>query len=127
MNRKVSFFRCEVCGNMVGLIKDGGGQLVCCGKPMVKLEANTTDASQEKHVPVASRKDGKIHIEIGSAAHPMTEKHFIEWVAVVTDNSTERISLSPGDEPKVVLCECSKPDAEVYAYCNLHGLWKTKV
>lgn len=125
MKAKVAFYRCEVCGNMVGLIKNGGGKLVCCGKPMVKLEANTTDAAKEKHVPVASRKDGKIYVEIGSTAHPMTEEHYIEWIAVVSNSGTERINLSPMDEPKAVFCD--KPNAEVYAYCNLHGLWKSSI
>lgn len=125
MKEKVAFYRCEVCGNMVGLIKNGGGQLVCCGKPMTKLEANTTDASHEKHVPVAERKDGKIVVEVGSVAHPMTVEHYIEWIALVTDHGTERISLFPGDAPKAVFCD--KPNAEVYAYCNLHGLWKATV
>lgn len=125
MKAGVSFFKCEVCGNMVGLIKNGGGQLVCCGQPMTKLEPNTTDASQEKHVPVAVRKNGKICVEVGSVAHPMIEQHYIEWIAVVTDGGTERISLSPADEPKAVFCD--KENAEVYAYCNLHGLWKADV
>ena len=125
MKTKVAFFKCEICGNQVGLIKSGGGTLVCCGKPMTKLEPNTTDASLEKHVPVAVRKDGKIFVEVGSAAHPMTEQHYIEWIAVTNDSGTERISLSPGDEPKAVFCD--REDAEVYAYCNLHGLWKAEV
>ena len=125
MKAEIAFFRCEVCGNMVGLIKSGGGQLVCCGKPMLKLEPNTTDAAVEKHVPVAVRKDGKIFVEVGSVAHPMTEQHYIEWIAIVTENGTERISLSPTDEPRAVFCD--KENAEVYAYCNLHGLWKADV
>ncbi len=125
MKAAVKFFKCEICGNMVGLIKNGGGQLVCCGQPMTLLEANTFDASKEKHVPVAIRKDGKIYVEVGSDAHPMTEQHYIEWIAVVTDNGTERISLSPGDQPKAVFCD--KENADVYAYCNLHGLWKSDV
>jgi superoxide reductase len=125
MKANIAFYRCEVCGNMVELIKVGGGQLVCCGKPMTKLEPNTTDASQEKHVPVAMRKDGKIYVEVGSVAHPMTAEHYIEWIALVTDKDTERIFLSPGDAPKAVFCD--KPDADVYAYCNLHGLWKASV
>jgi superoxide reductase len=125
MKAKVVFYRCEICGNIVGLIKNGGGVLVCCDKPMVTLEANTTDAAKEKHIPVASRKDGKIYVEVGSAVHPMTEKHYIEWIAVVSEDGTERISLSPMDEPKVIFCD--KPNAEVYAYCNLHGLWKSSI
>lgn len=125
MKTEVSFYRCEVCGNIVSLIKNGGGKLVCCGKPMVKLEANTTDAAQEKHVPVAIRKDGKIYVEVGSVAHPMTEQHLIEWIAVTGDGGTEIIFLSANDEPKAVFCD--RKNAEVYACCNLHGLWKSDV
>jgi len=125
MKAVVSFYRCDICGNLVGLIKNGGGQLVCCGKPMKELKANTTEASTEKHIPVATRKDGKIYVEVGSMPHPMTEGHYIEWIAVVSDDGTERISLSPTDEPKAVFCD--KKNADVYAYCNLHGLWKAEV
>lgn len=125
MKSKVAFYRCETCGNLVELVNHGGGQLVCCGKPMTKLEANTTDASQEKHVPVATRQDGGILVQVGSVPHPMTEEHYIQWIAIVTDNSIERISLMPGQEPKAIFCD--KADADVYEYCNLHGLWKTEI
>lgn len=123
MRETVSFFKCELCGNIVELVKKGGGQLVCCGKPMIKLEANTVDASQEKHVPVATRKDDMIHVVVGSVEHPMEEAHYIEWIALVTDTGIERINLSPGDEPKAVFCD--RKDVDVYEYCNLHGLWKS--
>lgn len=121
----VSFYRCELCGNIVGVIKNGGGQLVCCGKPMTKLEANSTDAAQEKHVPVVERKDGKLFVKVGSVDHPMAEEHYIEWIAVCSDKSTERITLSPGEKPEAVFVDKGK--AVVYAYCNLHGLWKTEI
>lgn len=125
MKEDIIFFRCNVCGNIVGLIKNGGGQLVCCGKPMEKLEANTTDAAVEKHVPVAERRDGKLYVKVGSAEHPMTEAHYIEWIAVTDGTSTQRIALSPSDKPEAVFCD--KENVEIYAYCNLHGLWKTTV
>ncbi|NMB33587.1 MAG: desulfoferrodoxin [Clostridium sp.] len=125
MKERVSFYRCEICKNLVGLIYDGGGELVCCGQPMIKLEANTEDASTEKHVPVVSRKDGKIHVEVGSVAHPMVPEHYIEWIAVVSDDGTERISLTPEDKPEAVFCD--KENVEVYAYCNIHGLWKAEL
>ena len=83
----VEFYRCSVCGNMVALIKKGGGTLVCCGKEMVKLEANSTDASQEKHVPVVTKEDGKIKAAVGSVAHPMLPEHFIEWIALVNEDN----------------------------------------
>ena len=122
MKDKVEFYCCGVCGNLVELINKGGGQLVCCGKPMVKLEPNTNDASQEKHVPVAVRKDGKITVEVGSVIHPMTEEHFIEWIALVSDEGVERVHLSPEDDPEAEFNDVK--DGSVYAYCNLHGLWK---
>lgn len=125
LSQRVTFFRCSVCGNLVGLIKNGGGQLVCCGKPMQKLEPNTTDAATEKHVPVAECKDGTLSVKVGTAEHPMTEAHFIEWIAVTGGNTTQRIALSPADKPEAVF-QC-KPEAEVYAYCNLHGLWKADI
>jgi len=128
MKKAVAFYVCEVCGNLVGLIRDGGGELVCCNEPMKKLEANTTDAAQEKHVPVAVRENGKIVVTVGSVAHPMTEAHYIEWIAVVSDEGTERIALQPGDEPKAVFTLAPGDEAiAVYEWCNLHGLWKADV
>ncbi|OOM16156.1 desulfoferrodoxin [Clostridium saccharobutylicum] len=121
----VTFYRCETCGNIVELIKNGGGRLVCCGKEMTKLEPNTSDGAQEKHVPVVERKDGKIHVKIGSVEHPMTDEHYIEWIAVVTDKIIEKISLSPGEKPEAVFVD--KGHGTVYEYCNLHGLWKTEI
>jgi superoxide reductase len=121
----INFFRCSICGNIIGLIKNGGGQLVCCGKPMAKLEANTTDASAEKHVPVAERKGGKLYVKVGSAEHPMTEAHYIEWIAVSDGTSTQRIALSPPSKPEAVFVD--KDNVEIYAYCNLHGLWKATI
>lgn len=125
MKKEINFFSCSICGNIVGQIKNGGGQLVCCGKPMEKLEANTTDASVEKHVPVATRKEGKLYVKVGGVEHPMTEAHYIEWIAITDGISTQRISLSPSDKPEAILCD--RENVEVYAYCNLHGLWKTTI
>lgn len=125
MNTSEVFYRCMFCGNIVGLIKDGGGELVCCGKPMKKLQANTSDASEEKHVPATKREKGKIVVQVGSAIHPMTEEHYIEWIAVVYEGGMEIISLSPSDEPKGEFGD--RKNVEVFAYCNLHGLWKAKL
>ncbi len=125
MRSTVTFLRCDTCGNIAELIRDEGPDLICCGEPMVKLEAGTTDAAQEKHVPVATREDGNIHVVVGSVEHPMVDAHYIEWIALVTDNGIERINLSPGDEPKAVFCD--REDVDVYEYCNLHGLWKTSL
>lgn len=122
----MNFYRCELCGNIVAVVKSGGGQLVCCGQPMKKLEANVTDASQEKHVPVVVKEDGKLKVAVGSAAHPMTEEHFIQWIAVVSDDKVQLTYLKPGQEPKAEFADVPEK-ATVYEYCNLHGLWKTTI
>lgn len=120
------FFRCNVCGNLVGLILEGGGELVCCGQPMELLAANTTDASKEKHVPVASKEGTKLSVEVGSAPHPMVKEHYIQWIAVSQGNRLQIASLSPGQAPAAEF-EIGDGPAVVYEYCNLHGLWKTEI
>jgi superoxide reductase len=121
----VKFYRCEECGNIVELINNGGGELVCCGQPMVELKANTTDAANEKHVPVVEKQDGKLVATVGAVEHPMTDAHYIQWIAAVTDKGIFRVNLTPSDKPKAVFTGLNVK--EVYEYCNLHGLWKTEV
>lgn len=123
MKNTVKFFKCEHCGNMVELIKAGGGTIVCCGDPMKELVPNTVEASKEKHIPVAERQDGELVVQVGSVPHPMLPEHFIEWIAVVSDTGIERIQLKPGEEPKAVFGD--KENVDIYEYCNIHGLWKT--
>lgn len=118
----IIFYRCEICGNIVVLIKNGGGTLTCCDQTMTKLEANITDGAKEKHVPLINKVDGKIKAEIGSTLHPMLDEHHIEWVALSTDDKTEIVYLKPGMEPKAEFAEVGS--GTVYEYCNLHGLWK---
>ncbi|NMB97650.1 MAG: desulfoferrodoxin FeS4 iron-binding domain-containing protein [Clostridiaceae bacterium] len=98
--KEVSFYRCEKCGNIVALIKSGGGTLVCCDQEMTLLKANTVDASVEKHVPFIEKEDGKIKVTVGSTIHPMIDAHYIEWIALVTENKIELVYLKPGMEPK---------------------------
>lgn len=100
--------------------------MVCCGEEMTELVPNTTDASVEKHVPVISVEGNQVTIAIGSAEHPMTEQHYIEWVYIQTEKGLQRKILTPSDKPKAtfILTEDDKLKA-AFAYCNLHGLWKT--
>ncbi|QHQ60768.1 desulfoferrodoxin [Anaerocolumna sedimenticola] len=118
----VNFFRCKHCGNMVALIKNGGGTLSCCGDEMTKLEANTSDGAKEKHVPVVTKEDGKIKVTVGSVLHPSLPEHYIEWIALVTEDAVQLKYLEPGMEPKAEFEEVKS--GTVYEYCNLHGLWK---
>ena len=120
----VDFYRCERCGNIVALVKKGGGTLACCGQDMTKLVANSTDAATEKHVPVVTTEDGKIKVAVGSTLHPMAEEHYIEWIALVADGKVELKYLNPGEEPTAEFGEVKS--GVVYAYCNLHGLWKAE-
>lgn len=123
----MKFYRCKHCGNLVAVINDGGPIPVCCGEPMEVLEANSTDAATEKHVPVVTTADGKIVVHVGSVDHPMTEEHYIQWVALVAENRTCIKYLHPGDKPEVSFGSKCVDGAEVFAYCNLHGLWKASV
>ena len=118
-----AFYRCAICGNIVGIIKDGGGELICCGQPMGQLIPNTVDAAAEKHVPVAKKPGEGLTVEVGGIPHPMTEEHHIEWICVEEPGRTQRAMLAPGDAPKAEY-NLHGDQYEVFAYCNLHGLWK---
>jgi len=116
-------YKCEVCGNIVEVVHAAAGALVCCGKKMTLLEPGTTDAAQEKHVPVVEKTDSGIKVKVGSVAHPMEEKHYIEWIEIITDGRACRLFLKPGDAPEAAFN--AKQDAvTVRAYCNLHRLWQ---
>lgn len=121
------FCRCEICGNLVGMLHDSGSPLVCCGQPMTVLVANTQEASHEKHIPAVKYEDGTLIVDIGSVAHPMVEEHFIEWVYVQTTHGGQRKSLKPGDAPHVEFCSLGDKPLAVFAYCNIHGLWKVEL
>lgn len=125
MERNVRFYICPKCNNQVGLIHGKGENLKCCDTKMELMNANSADAAQEKHLPVYSKKDNEILVNIGETQHPMEDEHYIMWVAIVGDNQTTRIALSPKDKPIVKLPYIS--GATLYSYCNKHGLWKTKI
>jgi len=121
------FYICEHCGNIVGLIHDGGVPLMCCGQKMAKIEPGTVDASKEKHVPVVERVGDTIKVTIGAVEHPMVEEHYIDWVYLQTCRGGQRKCLKVGSAPTVSFALCDEEPVAVYAYCNLHGLWKTDV
>lgn len=120
------FYRCKICGNIIGVINEGAGQLVCCGQPMNLLEPNTTDAAQEKHVPVYKLEGNKLTVTVGDTLHPMSTEHYIQWIAVSSGKHTQRIELTPECEPKACFNISEDKPFTVYAYCNLHGLWKSE-
>jgi superoxide reductase len=116
-------YKCSVCGNIVEVLHEGKGQLVCCGKPMDKQTEKEKDEGQEKHVPVIEKTETGFLVKIGEIPHPMEEKHYIEWIELVADGRSYRKFLKPGQKPEAEFCI----EAETVAareYCNVHGLWK---
>ena len=123
MAERLEVYKCEVCGNIVEVLHGGDGELVCCGQPMKRFVENTVDAAKEKHVPVIEKVAGGVKVKVGSVAHPMEEKHWIEWVEIIADGKAYRQFLNPGEAPEATFnVEASQITAR--EYCNLHGLWK---
>jgi superoxide reductase len=112
-----------VCGNIIEVLHAGKGNLVCCGQPMNLLVENTVDAAKEKHVPVIEKVDGGVKVKVGEVAHPMEEKHWIEWVEIIADGKTYRQYLNPGDTPEATF-NVTADQITAREYCNIHGLWK---
>lgn len=123
MTERLQIYKCEVCGNIVEVLHTGVGQLVCCNQPMKLMKENTVDAAKEKHVPVIEKAEGRVTVKVGSVAHPMEEKHYIEWIELIADGEAFRRFLEPGGKPEATF----KIDAQnitAREYCNIHGLWK---
>lgn len=128
MNNSKKFFICSVCGNIIEMVESKGPKVVCCGKQMDELVANTTEASVEKHIPVVDVNNNKVKVQVGSTLHPMTQEHHISWIYLLTTQGGQRKYLEINGEPTIefALTEDDKL-LEVYAYCNLHGLWKVEL
>jgi superoxide reductase len=124
MAEKLQIYKCELCGNMVEVVHGGAGELVCCGQPMKQFVENTVDAAREKHVPVIEQAADGIKVKVGSVAHPMEEKHYIEWVEVIdAQGKAYRQFLEPGQAPEATFC-VKGGAVTAREYCNIHGLWK---
>ena len=121
------FYICEHCGNIVGMIHDAGVPMKCCGREMTSLEPQTEDVGSEKHLPKVEIAHGTVNVDIGISAHPMTDEHGIAWVYMQTDRGGQRKCLPVGSEPKVSFAILDEKPVAVYAFCNLHGLWKTEI
>ena len=123
MTKRLEIYKCEVCGNIVEMLHEGAGELVCCGEPMKLYVENTVDAAREKHVPVVEKTDHGFKVKIGSVAHPMTAEHQIEWIEIIADGKAYRQFLKPGDAPEATF-DIQAAQVTAREYCNLHGLWK---
>lgn len=125
--QKQKFFRCKHCGNLVGLIKDAGVPMICCGEPMEELCPNTVEASTEKHIPTISVNGDSVQAKVGSVPHPMTEEHHIEFIYLQTEKGGQKKCLDIGEEAQAMFAVIEDKPLEVFAYCNLHGLWKMEI
>ena len=122
----MTIYRCKHCGNIIAHLNDSGVRCVCCGEPMEAIVPNTTDAAGEKHVPVIGQEGCLVTVFVGSVAHPMLDVHYIEWILLETKEGRQRKTLKPGDEPKAMFALTEGDEVvAAYAYCNLHGLWKS--
>lgn len=125
---KLKFYRCRVCGNIIAMVNESGVSVNCCGEDMEELVPNTSDGAGEKHIPVYELSDAKVKVKVGEIEHPMTDEHYICWIAIQTDAGNQRKCLEPGAAPEAcfALCEGEKLEA-VYEYCNMHGLWAVEL
>ncbi|MGM9658911.1 MAG: desulfoferrodoxin family protein [Eubacteriales bacterium] len=122
----IKFYVCPTCGNIVAKVTDSGVPVFCCGKKMEELVPNTVEASAEKHIPVIKREGNKVTVTVGSVAHPMAAEHHIAWIALRTKTGNQRKELAVGSAPEACFSVCEGDEiTDAYAYCNLHGLWKS--
>lgn len=126
MTEKKQVYKCMLCGNIVEMLHTGMGELVCCEKPMVLFTENSVDAAKEKHVPVIEKTGNGFKVKLGSVAHPMEEKHYIEWIELTAGEKSYKKFLNPGDAPEAEFC-IDTAEVTARAYCNLHGLWKSSI
>ena len=126
MTKLRELYHCNICGNVVEIAHEEAPALICCGQPMVKIEAKTEEEGQEKHVPVIEELDKGIKVKVGSVQHPMEEKHYIKFIEVLTKDKIIRKELKPGQAPEGECCLPKQDIVEVREYCTIHGLWKNK-
>lgn len=123
MPKRLEVYKCQHCGNIIEVMVGGGANIVCCGEEMQLQAENTVDAAKEKHVPVIERGNGTITVKVGSVAHPMEEKHYIQWIELIADGTVYRQFLQPGQAPEATFCVTAE-NVTAREYCNLHGQWK---
>ncbi len=122
------FYKCSHCGKIIAIVKESGVPIICCGQKMNEIIAGSTDAAQEKHIPVYRIENNKVIVSVGDVEHPMTAEHLIEWVSIKTKQGNQRKALTAGQKPQVTFAICEDDELEaVYAYCNLHGLWQAEI
>ncbi len=122
MTNKKEIYKCEVCGNIVEVLHNGVGTLVCCGQPMKLIEEKIQEEGNEKHIPIIQENEEGVNVKVGSVEHPMTPEHYIEWIEISTENGESKKFLTPDDKPEANFPVKNK-NIKAREYCNVHGLW----
>ncbi len=125
MHQTYVVYVCTLCGNVIEILADGGGTLICCGEHMQRQTENTVDAAKEKHVPVVTVSGNKATVQVGSVPHPMEQQHYIMWISLRQGDKEQRVMLKPGQAPEATFCIEEGEPLVVREYCNQHGLWKS--
>lgn len=125
--KEVKFYICSHCGNIITKIHDAGVPVVCCGEKMKEILPGSVDAAVEKHLPVVTVEGDTLTAAVGSVEHPMSEEHWIDWIYVLTERGGQLKKLVPGEKPQLTFALGGEKPLAVYAYCNLHGLWRTRL
>lgn len=121
----MKFYVCEHCGNLVTFLHSAGVPVMCCGQKMTELVPGTVDAAVEKHIPVVDVQGNVVSVKVGAVEHPMIPEHFIQWIALESSQGSQIKYLKPGEKPEAAFALAEgEAVVGVYAYCNLHGLWK---
>ena len=123
MTQKLQVYKCEICGNIIEVLHEGQGELVCCEQPMTLINEKSQEEGEEKHLPIIDKIENGIKVKVGSVTHPMEEKHYIEWIEIITDGKAYRQFLSPGNPPEAIF-NIKVTDITAREYCSIHGLWK---
>ena len=126
MAEKLNLYRCNICGNIVEVVIDGAGSLICCGEDMELLKSKSSDGAYEKHVPIVEHIGSSHVVKVGSVPHPMTEDHYIQFIEAMSKDGryVKRKYLHPNEEPEMVIKCLEKDDFKTREYCNIHGLYK---
>ncbi|MGA1823393.1 MAG: desulfoferrodoxin [bacterium] len=125
MTKRMEVYKCEICGNIVEMVHQGAGQLVCCNQNMTKMEEQTADFAKEKHVPILKATENGTKVIVGSSPHPMEGRHYIEWIEIINGNYSNRKYLNPGDQPEAEFSIPYSDNLKAREFCNIHGLWKS--
>ena len=125
MTEKLELYKCHICGNLVQVLLNGVGELVCCGQNMEHLEPHQEENSElaEKHIPRIEQEDGKRFVRL--KYHPMIPEHYIQFIEIYPKDKSRLYLkyLKPNESAEFDITHFEE-NIEVLEHCNIHGLWR---